>query len=429
MIINRLQTPLVSEITSFNILKADQNVLPNGIPIYTLNTGTADLIKIECMFAAGNWFQQSSLVAFAVNNMLIEGTTHFTSVQIAENSEYYGAYLGYNVDKDNAYVSLFCMRKYLDKVLPILESILKEAMFPEHELELFKSKHKHQFLVDQTKGKNTARMVHNRMLFGNHHPYGYQIMEPDFDALTRNDLINFHKQYYSSNNCKIIASGVVGDQEIKLITKYLGMDKWNDQISSLILPSYIIKTELENKIYIEQPEAVQSAVRTGKILINKHHPDYAAMALVNCILGGYFGSRLMKTIREEKGYTYGINSMYITFTHAGYLSIVSELGINVTKDGLKEIYAEIEKLRTELMPEEELARVKNYMLGEMVRMFDGTFAQAESLISILEYDMDYSYFHNLIDTIKKANTKMIRDMAFKHLDPATFSEVVVGKME
>lgn len=427
--INRMLTPLVSEIKSFNILKATHQLLPNNIPFYILNTGTADLVKIECMFAAGNWYQQSSLTAFAVNNLLVEGTLKYTSVQIAESSEYYGAYLGYNVDKDNAYVSLFCMRKYLADVLPFMESIVKEASFPEHELEHFKKKHKHQYLVEQTKGKSVARMVHGRMLFGNAHPYGYRILEKDFDALNRNDITSFYRKFYSSSNCKIIASGIVEDAEIKLIEKHLGTGIWNG--SNVTRPPLIfpVVTEPVKKVYIEKPEAVQNAIRTGKVLINKFHPDYAAMTLVNCILGGYFGSRLMKTIREEKGYTYGINSLFVTFTHAGYLSIISELGKEVTATGLKDIYAEIEKLRTIPVPADELERVKNYMLGEMVRMFDGTFAQAESLVSLLEYDMDYSYYEQLIDSIKTTNSQTIVEMAYKHLDPTTFSEVVVGKMD
>jgi predicted Zn-dependent peptidase len=141
------------------------------------------------------------------------------------------------------------------------------------------------------------------------------------------------------------------------------------------------------------------------------------------------GSRLMQKIREEKGYTYGINSLLVTFKNAGCLIIASELGARFTTPAIDDIYAEIEKLRSEPVAQEELRRVKNYMLGDVVRMFDGPFAQAESLISLLEYDQDYDFFSTMIGTIKNITADDIQTLSQKYLDPATFSQVVVGKME
>jgi predicted Zn-dependent peptidase len=428
MSVNRTIQPSIREIESFNITKAPSKILPNGIPLYYLNTGSSEMIKVEWMFEAGNWYQSESLVAFAVNNMLMEGSAKYTSSQIAEMIEFYGGYLGYNVDKDNAYVSLMCMRKYLPQVLEIAEDILKNPTFPPHELDIFKNKHKQQFQVEQTKLKNIARVIHSRMLFGNAHPYGYVVDENDFDHLTCELLHQFHKRFYQARFCKIIVSGKVEDPEIKILDKYFGGADWG-LAETPEIPVRAIQTETEKKVFIEKNDAVQSAVRIGKILVNKDHPDYVGLTVLNCILGGYFGSRLMKQIREEKGYTYGINSLFITFTHAGYMTIVSELGTSVTREAVDAIYEEISKLRNELVSDEELLRVKNYMLGEMVRMFDGPFAQAESLISLLEYDLQYDHFDEIIQIIKSITSEEILSLAKQYFDPASFHEVVVGKME
>lgn len=427
MTINRTIPPYISEINSFNINKARKTILKNGIPLYQLNSDNTELVKIELMFEAGNWFQKSPIVAFAVNQLLNEGTTRFTSAEIADIVEFYGAYLGYNLDKDFAYVSFFTMSKFLPEVLPLLEDIIKNATFPEHEVFHFKNKSKQQFRIEQTKLRNIARAVNSRMMFGNNHPYGYMIVEEDFDTILREDLTDFYRHFYSSGRCTIIASGATNDKDIILIEKCFGEGVWNyNELNKDIL--YSVLPETERKIYIEKPHAVQNAVRIGKELFNRLDPDYIGMSVVNCILGGYFGSRLMKTLREDKGYTYGINSLFVTFLHSGYLSISSDLGTKVTKNAINDIYEEIEKLRTELVPETELGRVKNYLLGELVRMFDGPFAQAESLISLLEYNFGYEYYDNYIETIKSISSAQILSLAKKYLDPASFYEVVVGVM-
>jgi len=424
--IDRKIMPAIKEIKTFNIVEAKKQLLPNGIPLYTLYSDNSEMVKIELLFSAGNWFQEYPLVAFAVNNMLVEGSRKYNSSQIAELVEFYGCQTGYNVDKDNAFISIVCMKKHLDPVLDVIEDIIKNAAFPESELEIFKNKHKQQFSVEQSKVRNIARFVHSQLMFGNQHPYGYMVMEDDFDKLYREDILQFYKQRYQPQYCKIIVSGNADDSVAKLIEKHFGNDKWNYSELS-VNPTFNLSAINERLKHVEKPEAVQSAVRIGKVLFNKLHTDFVGMSVLNCVLGGYFGSRLMKKIREEKGYTYGINSLLVEFRNAGYLAIVSELGADVTNPAIKDIYNEINLLRSELIPSDELSRVKNYMLGDIVRMFDCPFAQAESLISLLEFDLGYEYFYSMIESIKSIDAKTLQALAFKYFDPESLYEVVVGR--
>jgi predicted Zn-dependent peptidase len=426
MIIDRKIAPPVKEISNFNIVRAEKLKLSNGVEVYSLNTDQSGMVKIEWMFPAGNWYQSSPMEAFAVNAMLAEGTRNHTSLQLAEKIEYYGAQTGFHVDKDNAFVSILCQVKHLPEVLPIVNEMIREASFPENELEIFRKKHKQNFTVEHSKIKNYARYVHARMLFGNHHPYG-NMFEPEiFDAINREQLSDFYQKNYIVDNSKIILSGCVTDGIITQVESLFGAK--GQRMEARPYPQFETKTENELHVNIDRPETVQSAVRLGKILFNKTHPDFTAMSVLNCILGGYFGSRLMKTIREEKGYTYGINSLLVSLKHAGYLTIVSELGADVTQAAITDIYSEIEKLRNEPIPTEELSRVKNYMLGDMVRMFDGAFAQADSLISILENGLGYEYYEQMITDIKNITSEQLQALAQKYLDPSSFSQVVVGKI-
>ena len=151
------------------------------------------------------------------------------------------------------------------------------------------------------------------------------------------------------------------------------------------------------------------------------------MLVLNTILGGYFGSRLMKNIREEKGYTYGISSHIISLHHSGYLTIVSEVGADVYKKAITEIYKEIKILREKPVPYDELTLVKNYLLGELLRMFDGPFALADSFRSILEYGLNYDFFNKGIDTVKNITPEEILSLARKYLNEESFTQVVAGR--
>lgn len=418
--------PPVKKISTFNIVEAKKQFLTNGIPLLKLYSDTSEMVKIEWLFSAGNWYQEAPLIAFTANNMLVEGSKKYTSAQIAERIEFFGCQIGYNVDKDNAFVSVICMKKHVSLVLDVVEDIIKNAEFPEHELEIFKNNHKQQFLVEQSKVKNIARYVHSQLLFGDHHPYGYMIVENDFDRIDRDTILRFYKQRYQAKHCKIIVSGNADDEVIRHIESRFGTDNWNYQ-GSLYNPTFTSSISNEREMYVEKSDALQSAVRIGKVMFNKLHEDFVGLSVLNCVLGGYFGSRLMKKIREEKGYTYGINSLLVEFRNSGYFAIVSELGADVTSPAIEDIYREINKLRNELVPIQELDRVKNYMLGDVVRMFDGPFAQAESLISLLEYDLGYDYFYSMIESIKSIDSKTLQSLAYKYFDPESLCQVVVGK--
>lgn len=422
--LNRSIVPDIKKIERFNIIEASKHLLDNGVPVYVINNGDQELIKIDIIFPAGNWYQSAPLVAFAANNQISEGSLSKSASEIANLMDYYGAYTNFSVDKDNASVGILILKKYLDQVLPLFHEVITQPAFKESELEIFRNKHKQIFEIEQNKVKNLARVKLSQMIFGNNHPYGYMVQKDDFDHLTSSRLSDFYYSNYLLCNAKIVLAGKITGSDIQLINKYFGQ--------TLVLSNppvqnnFNIVPENGRIAFVEKPDAVQSAIRIGKVFVNKQHPDYTGLTLLNVIFGGYFGSRLMKNIREEKGYTYGISSLLVSFIRSGYMVITTEVGTNVTYEAVDEIYKELKTLRTERVPEEELERVKNYMLGETVRMFDGPFSQADSLIGILDYNLDYDYYYNFIDQINRITSDDILQLAQKHLQQEDFYQVVVG---
>ena len=423
---DRKTAPAFKTVEKIEMIKAAAHKLRNNIPVYTVNAGTQNLIKIEFMFPAGMYQQEMPLQAVTVNSMLEEGTSKLNSTQIAEMVDYYGAYLETSVAQDHASVFLYTLNKHLKSTLPVMEQAIKDSVFPQSELDTHIRNKKQKFLVNNQKVAIIARKRFTELLFGSKHPYGINVQEPDFDVINRTHLLDFYNARYKSDGCKIIVSGKVDDETLKLLDEHFGGNDWSgDKIAPHREVKLETTTELKHLVYRE--EALQSAIRIGKLMFNKTHPDFQGFQVLNTILGGYFGSRLMSNIREDKGYTYGIGSGIASLQHAGYFFISTEVGVDVCQDALNETYLEINKLREDLVPKEELELVKNYMLGTFLRSVDGPFALAERFKGLLEYNLGYDYFDNYVATIKNISASELRDLANKYLDPESMIELVAGK--
>ena len=426
MNLNRTQQPEIKNIENINIPIPEKRYLDNGIETYIVNAGTQDIVKIDVSFKAGSWYQEKPLLATVVNELLTEGTKTLSSHQISEKLDYYGAFIHPNPSKDFGNITLYSLKKYLPDTLKIFNDVIKYPIFSENELNTFISKRKQQFQIELEKVTNIARREFNEQLFGKNHPYGKKTNIEDYDKVNREDVIKFHKQHYHSGNCKIILSGKIDDSVIGLLNQYLGSKDWRSE-SETKLSNFDIPSQIKKESFVEKENATQSAIRLGKTIINKNHSDYHKLNVVNTILGGYFGSRLMKTIREEKGYTYGIGSVLISLKNTGYLLILSEVGANVAKNAIKDILTEIRKLRKEKVSQKELDLVKNYMLGDLLRSFDGPFEISSSFKSIIDLNLDFNYFTKAIEAIKTISPDEIILLTNKYLHEETLIKTIAGK--
>jgi len=401
--------------------------LDNGIPVYIIDSGKQDLIRLELIFNAGYYVQSAPLQALTSGMMMKEGTSNYSSKEIAETVDHYGTYFETLIDQDTSCLCLYSLFKNLEKVLPVIEEVVRNPVFPEEELSIFIAKNKQQFIIHSKKVEYQAKVNFNSNIFGYNHPYGKKADLKDFDLLNRDQIVDFYRTNYSSSNCKIFISGKSATDTLSLLNTHFGGDHWNVNYNTnhnAIRQNPVT----EKKQFIHKEDALQSAVRIGKPLFNKLHPDYSGLKILMTILGGYFGSRLMTNIREEKGYTYGIGSGMVSLLNGGYMFISTETGIEHTSNTLKEIYYELDKLREEIVSPEELDLVKNYMLGEMLHNFDGPFDQADRYRSVVDYGLDFKYYRKSIDDIQKIEPYDLKQLAEKYLDPDSFYEVIAGKL-
>ncbi len=423
--INRKIKPEIKPVDRIDLYEPEKITLDNGIPVYLINTGTQELIKVDFIFNAGKWYEEQLLLASFTNNMLKEGTKKYSSQEIAEKIDFYGAHFETSAGNDIATVSLYTLNKYLEEVMGVVEEAIKNPVFPEKELATFVQNKKQEFLINNEKVRHVARRMFNKQIFGAQHPYGKTAVVEDFDKITTEALADFHKKHYSSSGCKIIVSGKIPGNLFSVLNRYFG-DGSAIRTETNNLNAKIPTEPESKKEHIKKENAVQSAIRIGRPLFNKTHPDFLKLKVVNAILGGYFGSRLMTNIREDKGYTYGIGSAIVSLHNTGYFFIASEVGSDVTDLAIKEVYNEIEKLQQEKVGDEELNLVRNYLLGSMLRNFDGPFYIADSFKSVLEYGLDNGYFQKYIDTVRSITPDEIRNLAQQYFDKKDLFELVVG---
>ncbi len=421
---NRTIAPDFVSIEKIDVQQAEHIQLNNGLDLFYVNAGSQAIVKIELLFPAGMYHQNRSLIASAANNMLVGGTKNWTADQLADKIDYFGAFFEHEALQDSANVTLYTLKKYLPQTLPLFYQSIYESVLPESEYNTFVNNKKQKHFINNEKVSIIARRHFANLLFKNH-PYGMMVEDIDFDTLLLSDVKAFYKVQYQQVKPTLVLSGNVNKGDIDAVANSFGnvpnLNSYSDK-------PYEIEDLVGAKHFIEKQDAIQSAIRIGRLLFNKTHPDYFGMQILNCILGGYFGSRLMANIREDKGYTYGIGSGIASLKHGGYFYISTEVGVDVTKATLNEIYKEMALLRDELVSEDELETVKSYMLGNILRSIDGPFALAEKFKSIHEYGLGYDYYTNYVNAIKNCQVADLKMLANKYLQEADLIELVVGKM-
>jgi len=421
--LNRQQAPDFKQVSAINFIQPEKRLLANGVPVFTIYSGEQDLVRIEFIFENVNWKLEKPLQAIAVNTLINNGTSKLSAKEIAEKIDFYGAFFQTEYTQDQSSVTLYTLNKHLHSVLPIVKDVLRNSHFPQNELDIYIQNQKQKLQVNLKKNDIVSRKEFAHALFGDT-AYGVDIKAQHYDELKREDLLTYFKAAYAPNNCTIVVSGKFDTAGFNLLDNHFGSN-WDK--SEVVKNSFNFSATGKQFVYKEKPEALQSAIRIGQLAINRRHKDFSGLQILNTVLGGYFGSRLMANIREDKGYTYGIGSGISSLQQAGYLFISTEVGADVCGAALTEIYKEIDILKSTLIGEEELNLVRNYMLGSMLGSLENVFSHADKFKNIYFVGLDYDYYFNYINTVKTITAEELLALANKYFTTESFTEVVIGK--
>lgn len=422
--LNRKSAPAIVDAVNFNLqLKPyGKFTLKNGVDVYTINAGAEDVLAIEWVFFAGNSYEKQNLVAASSNFLLKNGTTQKSAFQINEHFDYYGSYLNRACYNETALLSLHCLTRHVGELLPAVKELITDSTLPQEELDIYRQNMKQRLKVNLKKSDFVAGRLIDTYLYGENHPYGKFTSEEDFDSIQRDQLVDFYKNYYQQGKLIIFVAGRLPANLEQLLNQHFGdlVQKEVKEQKHVVAPAKEMRYRITN-----DENGVQGSIRMARPFPNRHHPDFLKSLVLNNLFGGFFGSRLMLNIREDKGYTYGIHSYLQNHVHSSAWMVSTEAGKDVTEATIVEVHKEMKRLREETVDEEELLLVQNYMMGSILGDLDGPFQIIARWKNIILNNLDESYFQDSINTIKKITAKELQELAQKYLVPEEFYELVV----
>lgn len=426
MAVDRTKAPFIKDAIDFNIQLKPYNkfTLDNGVEVYSYEGGVEEVMMMDMVFFAGNSYEQKNWVAAATNFLLKNGTNKKSAFELNEYFEFYGAYVNRNCYNETATISLHTLSKHFESLLPVLSELVTEANFPENELKIYQQNQIQRLALNLKKSDFIANRLIDEYLFGIAHPYGKYSTEIDYKQLHREDLVHFYEQFYKNGKAIIFMAGKFPSNMQSLMNQYIGTLPLNKQVIPTF-PHPIISSLQKKYSLINDSNSVQGAIRIARRFPNRHHPDFPAAQVLNNIFGGFFGSRLMRNIREDKGYTYGIQSYLQNHVQECAWMISTDAGKEVCKATIEEVYKEMAILRTTLVDDAELKLVKNYMLGSLLSDLDGPFQIINRWKTYLLNDLDEKYFYKTIEVVRNLKAEELKELANRYLQKEDFYELVV----
>jgi predicted Zn-dependent peptidase len=373
--------PIINQVTTLSLPAYQSSRLPNGMELYSLPGGSEPVMKMELVFRAGASREKKIAVAEFMAGQLSEGTQQLSSADFAEKIEFLGATLQTRGGVDTIRIKLYTLTRFFPQLIELIRDIILYPSFDEQELKVYTSNKIERLQIELKKNDVLAYRHLTEAIYGKDHPYGRNAVPQDYQAITVEDMREHHRQFLLPQNGMIFLSGSYDEAILESVKQVLGTWGPIGENGSMVQPVLVAKSQT-GYIEIDGPQTHQAAIRIGRKLFKQEHPDWNGLYVLNTILGGYFGSRLMTEIRENLGMTYGIYSGMDSFAEDGCFYISTETTTENIKTVIEAIKIEVAKLKQTLIPEPELSMARNYLMGHLMTQLDGPFATLDFIKSM-----------------------------------------------
>lgn len=417
--LNRTISPEVKQIDKIDFIKPQIFDISKDVKLFFMKEVPNETARLDLYFDAGTVNGDAGIASF-VNGMLLSGTDEKTSTQINNEIDELGGFFESGVSNENAVITMYSLRENVLPILKVMTNAIQNLVFHQHEVEELVNDRRQKFKTSMEKVSFIAQRAFQQRLFSES-IYGRVTNESDFDSISTDSLKSFFKKNYLNGLTKVVVVGDLTQDEIDEIIDLIG--SWASNTTTEFEKN--IKN-LKGYAHLVKDGAVQTAIRVGRMLFNKTHEDYNDFLILNTIFGDYFGSRLMSNIREDKGYTYGIGTMVAELHNVGYFIIATEVGKDVKDATLTEIQNEITRLQTELVGDDELNLVKNYLMGQLLKSADGPYSMTDLYMSVEPYGLDLDFYNTSIDSLNNITPERIQELAVKYLNWNDMTVVSAG---
>lgn len=421
-----MKHPYIKEIEKVDLLQHEKIILSNGLELYLIPAGKQALVKVDVIFDAGSANSLDPVLPSAVNALLNDGTTKHNSFQIADIIDGKGAFYMPDIQKDYAQTSMYLLNKFAKDLMPLYTEMINNSVFPEEEIDNYRRSMKQRFLVENEKVNVQSYQAFINSLFGKNSNYADNTKAEDFDGISRDNVLEFYNGGIRNKAKFIIASGMI-DDEIKneIITQFEKIKIDDESITN----DFLIYGDVGSKddwIKTGSKNKQQVSMRIGRPTVGSDHEDYWGLSLLNTILGGYFGSRLNKVIREEKGLTYGVHSHITKLKRATFLSIHAELNAENWEEAYASIIEVFDGLKKEAVSNDELEMVRRYIKGSLLQSLDGAFENSSYLKNSLVYGLNAKRVNQYINYLDQIKPQDLIRIAEQYLQEKDFYKIVAG---
>lgn len=423
--LNRKTAPVLDHVEHIPIHHPKKIVLGNGQPLHLLPMGDQEVIRIDLIIEAGRWQQEVPLSANFVAGLLQEGTADYSSRQISELLDSTGAHLQISAGMHHTTVSLFSLNKHVSILLPLLESVLYRPLFEEKEVENYRNIKLQKFLKESERVNVLAAQYFKAQVFGEMHPYGVINTANNYQQISRDAIKDYYSNSFINAPVQILLTGNITDEVLAGMEGVVGNRTLSLGVKNKEKINF--QAQKDKTFHYHKADAVQTAIQMGVPTISKTHPDFCSFLILNTILGGYFGSRLNRNIREEKGYTYGIGSALVPYLHTGVFTIYTQTDNKFKNAVIDEIHKEVDLIKTQSVPVDELEMVKNYLRGDLIRNMDHPFQMAETLHTLMEFNLNIDFIQSYLQTINTITPENIQGIAHKYFNQEFYTITAGGQ--
>ncbi|MFT4687182.1 MAG: zinc protease [Neolewinella sp.] len=406
------------------LLPARRWKLSNGLPVIAMPGVEAPVLRVEMIWDAGRPFEHKKLQAGATADMLVEGTRQRSAGKLEAYFEQFGTAIAQPDLMDTANLSLSTIIRHASEVLPVMAEIIAEPAFDDASFRRFMKRRKQRLREGMSDNDTLAFRLITEAVFGPNHPYGYNGYKENYEELTVEDIRSFHKSHFHAGNATLYVAGHITSEVEEILEQSFGQLPTGKRAKAPSLPPQPAQPQI---LQVLRPRAQQTMIRRGRRGIHISSEDYGGLVVLETIFGGYFSSRLMKNIREEKGYTYGIDSELDTYRYDGSFGVSADVANENLAAVRQEIEIEIDKLLQQPVPTAELDMVRAYLAGSISMELDGPFGHGSRHRSALvkAYDPE-PLLRNLNEAVRGISPAEIQSLAQKYLSKGDDFEVILG---
>ncbi|MEN9730572.1 MAG: hypothetical protein RLZ91_1690 [Bacteroidota bacterium] len=420
--LNRTIAPVAYPIELIKFPAITTTSLSNGTEMQSLSLGEQAVFKLEFTVAAGASAAEKAGIAGLTSSLMKRGTKQRDATALHQLFDFYGAFWDVQTNLDHATFVLYGLSKHLKSLLPYVLEIIQEATFPKEEFEK-------EIAIEVQKNKlnwqktafSASQLLRQQIFEGD--PYGRISTQESIESILQKDLTNFHQQHWLGNPPQIFLSGKISQDELDAVRSAFEQLPANPRKP---VHSFIPSQHTPKATQAFRDQALQSSIRLGKLSMTRNNPDYFKFSVLNTLFGGFFGSRLQKNIREEKGFTYGISSSIVPMLRAGYWVVGTDVANENVAETCDEIRKEMRGLQVEKVGQGELELVKNYLMGSFTGELTQAFDIAEKIKVIQMENLPLDFYDQFQAQILACTSEDLLELANKYLDPTNLHEVIVG---